>query len=120
MNTNNPTRPRVAIIGAGPSAVYALKRLITSEAPLAILIFESGARPGVGTPYDRQQNSPAMLSNIASIELPPVCETLLDWLQRIPPETRHGWGIGMPTCTNDTFFRAWFWAIITPTSLARW
>lgn len=104
MNTNNPTRPRVAIIGAGPSAVYALKRLITSEAPLAILIFESGARPGVGTPYDRQQNSPAMLSNIASIELPPVCETLLDWLQRIPPETRHGWGIGDADLHERHFF----------------
>lgn len=110
----------MAIIGAGPSAVYALKRLITSEAPLAILIFESGARPGVGTPYDRQQNSPAMLSNIASIELPPVCETLLDWLQRIPPETRHGWGIGDADLHERHFFRAWFWAIITPTSLARW
>ena len=104
MNTNNPTRPRVAIIGAGPSAVYALKRLITSEAPLAILIFESGARPGVGTPYDRQQNSPAMLSNIASIELPPVCETLLGWLQRIPPETRHGWGIGDADLHERHFF----------------
>ncbi|MBA2068171.1 hypothetical protein HLX54_24620, partial [Escherichia coli] len=55
-------------------------------------------------PYDRQQNSPAMLSNIASIELPPVCETLLDWLQRIPPETRHGWGIGDADLHERHFF----------------
>ncbi|KQO83956.1 FAD/NAD(P)-binding protein [Rhizobium sp. Leaf262] len=74
--------PRIAIIGSGPTGIYTLKGLVGHAAPLSITIFESEADPGKGTPYHPALNDRAMLSNIASIELPPVCETLMDWLLR--------------------------------------
>ncbi|NIK49825.1 putative NAD(P)/FAD-binding protein YdhS [Variibacter gotjawalensis] len=40
------------------------------------------ADPGRGTPYHPHVNDRAMLANIASFELPAVCETLVDWLSR--------------------------------------
>ncbi|SEH30081.1 FAD/NAD(P)-binding protein [Rhizobium sp. NFR12] len=73
---------RVAIIGSGPTGIYTLKGLIGKSEPLEITIFESDAEPGKGTPYRPDLNDAAMLSNIASIELPPICETLTEWLRR--------------------------------------
>jgi uncharacterized NAD(P)/FAD-binding protein YdhS len=73
---------RIAIIGSGPTGIYTLHGLTRSEQPLAITVFEVEADPGKGTPYHPDINDQAMLANIASIELPPICETLVDWLRR--------------------------------------
>ena len=70
----------IGIVGTGPSGIYSLMHLIELPAPLHITLFEQNHRAGVGTPYDPETNDPAMLANIASIELPPVTETLVDWL----------------------------------------
>ncbi|EUB98127.1 hypothetical protein PMI07_006441 [Rhizobium sp. CF080] len=72
----------IAIIGSGPTGIYTLKGLIESPRPVSITIFESEAEPGKGTPYHPDLNDRAMLSNIASIELPRICETLVEWLMR--------------------------------------
>lgn len=74
--------PKIAIIGSGPTGIYTLKGLVSAERPLAISIFEIEADPGKGTPYHPHINDQAMLANIASFELPPVCETLVAWLRR--------------------------------------
>lgn len=63
-----------------PGGIYSLMHLINLPMPLHITLFEQNHRAGVGTPYDPETNDPAMLANIASIELPPVTETLVDWL----------------------------------------
>ena len=73
---------KIAIVGSGPTGIYTLKGLIKSTAPLAITIFESESEPGKGTPYHPDINDRAMLSNIASIELPPICESLTAWLRK--------------------------------------
>jgi uncharacterized NAD(P)/FAD-binding protein YdhS len=70
----------IGIVGTGPSGIYSLMHLINLPGPLHITLFEQNRRAGVGTPYDPETNDPAMLANIASIELPPVTETLVDWL----------------------------------------
>ncbi len=66
----------IAIIGSGPTGIYTLKGLLESDAPLSITVYESNPDPGRGTPYHPRANDRAMLANIASIELPPVCESL--------------------------------------------
>lgn len=71
---------KIAIIGSGPTGIYTLKGLIGSVVPVSITIFESEAEPGKGTPYHPDLNDRGMLSNIASIELPRICETLVEWL----------------------------------------
>jgi uncharacterized NAD(P)/FAD-binding protein YdhS len=70
----------IGIVGTGPSGIYSLMHLISLPVQLHITMFEQNHRAGVGTPYDPETNDPAMLANIASIELPPVTEALVDWL----------------------------------------
>lgn len=72
----------IAIVGSGPTAIYTLAALRAAERPLAITVFEALPEAGRGTPYTPRLNSAAMLSNIASIEIPPVTETLVGWLER--------------------------------------
>lgn len=72
---------KIGIVGTGPSGIYSLMHLLRLDGALHITMFEQNHRAGVGTPYDPETNDPAMLANIASIELPPVTETLVAWLQ---------------------------------------
>ncbi|THV24038.1 FAD/NAD(P)-binding protein [Peteryoungia ipomoeae] len=85
--------PRIAIIGTGPTGLYTFKRLITSSLPLAITLYEAEGEPGMGTPYHPDMNDPAMLSNIPSIEIPAMTETLVAWLGRQSDETLAEMGI---------------------------
>ena len=77
---------KIAIIGSGPTGIYTLKGLVAAGRPLSITIFEVEADAGKGTPYHPDINDRAMLANIASIELPAICETLVEWLRRQPDE----------------------------------
>lgn len=77
---------RVGIIGSGPTGIYTLKGLAVSKRPLSITVFERGSDAGKGMPYHPHMNDQAMLANIASVELPAVCETLVAWLRRQPDE----------------------------------
>jgi uncharacterized NAD(P)/FAD-binding protein YdhS len=78
-------RPRIAFVGAGPTAIYTLQTLVyCATVPFAVTIFEEQPVAGRGTPYRPGWNDPAMLSNIASIEIPPLEETLIAWLERQP------------------------------------
>lgn len=73
----------VAFVGAGPTTLYTLSALLSRVGPgVEITVFEAQPVAGLGTPYRPGWNDPAMLSNIASIEIPPLTETLLAWLQR--------------------------------------
>lgn len=75
--------PSIAFVGAGPTTLYALAALLGRDPEgVRIAIFEAQPTPGIGSPYRPGWNDPAMLSNIASIEIPPLCETLLEWLAR--------------------------------------
>jgi len=86
------TSPRtLAIIGAGPSALYTLQHGLRGIAALRsrfdrILVFERQAQAGPGMPYSREQNSPLNLSNISSEELPELPETFAAWLEKQSPE----------------------------------
>jgi uncharacterized NAD(P)/FAD-binding protein YdhS len=94
----------IALIGAGPTSIYTLQALLAHAAcPLAIAIFEEQARAGLGTPYRPGWNDPAMLANIASIELPPLGETLVEWLAQQPPERLAGYRID-PECIDERAF----------------
>ena len=72
---------QIAITGSGPTGVYVLSQLIQSSAPLRVVMFEKGEKAGIGMPYSPDCASDATLANIASIEIPPICKTYLDWLK---------------------------------------
>jgi uncharacterized NAD(P)/FAD-binding protein YdhS len=71
---------RICIIGSGPTGIFTLKNLITSASPLTVSVYEAEQNAGKGTPYLPGANDPVMLSNIPSIEIPMLSETLIDWL----------------------------------------
>ena len=57
----------IAFVGAGPSTIYFFNK---ATQPAAVTIFEEQPRAGPGTPYRPGWYDPAMLSNIAGIEIP--------------------------------------------------
>lgn len=96
--------PRIAVIGCGPTGLYTLKNLVASELPLSITIYEAEAEPGKGTPYHPDINDPAMLSNIASIEFPPLTETLVEWLHRQADTDLARFGLARETIDEREFY----------------
>lgn len=73
----------VAFVGAGPTTIYTLRALLQEQVgPFELTLFEKQASVGLGTPYRPGWNDPAMLSNIASVEIPPLEEPLVEWLDR--------------------------------------
>ncbi|WP_041524273.1 FAD/NAD(P)-binding protein [Gilvimarinus agarilyticus] len=73
---------KIAIIGTGPTGLYTLAGLIQSPMPVSITLYESREVAGVGMPFDEHTNHPVMLANIASIEIPPLACSYLEWLQQ--------------------------------------
>lgn len=72
---------KIAIVGAGPTGIYTFFSLLKKRVPLAISVYEQADEAGVGMPYSNEDNSKMMLANIASIEIPPVFSTYIDWLR---------------------------------------
>ncbi len=72
---------RVAIVGAGPTGIYTFYSLLNSPEPLSVTVYEQAEEAGVGMPYSDDENSRMMLANIASIEIPPLFMSYLDWLR---------------------------------------
>ena len=97
--------PTIAFVGAGPTTIYTLHALVDlAEQPFSVTVFEEQASAGRGTPYRPGWNDPAMLSNIASIEIPPLEETLLDWLQAQPAARLVELGIDPDKIGERTFY----------------
>lgn len=73
--------PSIAFVGAGPTTLYALHAFLSQGSVAArITVFETRPVAGSGSPYSPEWNDRAMLSNIASLEIPPLTDTLADWL----------------------------------------
>jgi len=96
--------PTIAIIGSGPTAIYTARYLLLQRQSLSITLFEAQKQAGKGTPYHQDWNDKEMLSNIASIEIPPVTETLLHWLNGKTEHELSTLGIARETITDRTFF----------------
>jgi uncharacterized NAD(P)/FAD-binding protein YdhS len=96
--------PSIAFVGAGPTTLYALNALLTRGVQNArITVFEAKAHAGSGSPYTAGWNDPAMLSNIASIEIPPVAETLIQWLVSQPDSELEAMGVNPVEVDERTF-----------------
>jgi len=94
----------IAIIGSGPTGIYTLKRLVESDVPLSITVYEASADLGMGTPNHPRANERAMLANIASIELPAVCERFTDWLHRHTPRELEALGVSADNIGEREFY----------------
>lgn len=115
-------KPRIAIIGAGPTSIYTLHTLVNcATVPFAVTVFEEQPVAGRGTPYRPGWNDAAMLANIASVEIPPLEDTLIGWLERQTPARLAELGLDekdiderafYPRLTIGAFFEDQFDALI--------
>ncbi|MES2495808.1 MAG: FAD/NAD(P)-binding protein [Pseudomonadota bacterium] len=95
----------IAFVGAGPTTIYTLHALVNAASqPCTVTIFEEQASAGRGTPYRPGWNDPAMLSNIASIEIPPLEDTLVDWLRDQPASRLIALGIDPDDIGDRAFY----------------
>ncbi len=94
----------IAIIGSGPTAIYTVKYLIELDTPVSITVYESQAEAGKGTPYHQDWNSDAMLANIASIEIPPLTETLVEWLSNQDDNSLNAMGLSKEDIDDRKFY----------------
>lgn len=94
---------QIAIVGSGPTAVYTLRALIDCSLPLEITVFERTGSAGVGMPYRQGTNGAALLANIASVELPPVVESLESWLRSRTDLGIERMGVDLETFDDRTF-----------------
>ncbi len=104
----------IAIVGAGPTGIYTLFSLLQQQTPLSISIFDQADEAGIGMPYSDEENSKLMLANIASIEIPPIYCTYLEWLQK--QEASHlssVMALKKKPCTIVSFYREFCWANIS-------
>ena len=95
---------RIAIIGSGPTGIYTLRGLVKANRPVSITVFEIEADAGKGTPYHPHINDWAMLANIASVELPAICETLVEWLRRLPDTELQRLNVERPAIQEREFY----------------
>jgi uncharacterized NAD(P)/FAD-binding protein YdhS len=96
---------RIALVGAGPTAIYTLQALLTRAVPPAVItIFERQRRAGQGTPYSANWADPIMLANIASIEIPPLPQRLADWLRSETDERLASLGIARADIDDRAFY----------------
>ncbi len=119
---------KIAIVGAGPTGIYTLFSLLQQQTPLSISIFEQADEAGVGMPYSDEENSKMMLANIASIEIPPIYCTYLEWLQKQEASHLQRYGVKKETLHDRQFlprillgeyFRDQFFTISRPGTKAK-
>lgn len=67
--------------------------LLHNTEPLGISVYEQATEAGVGMPYSKEENSQIMLANIASIEIPPLFLTYIDWLRSLREEHLARYGV---------------------------
>ena len=118
----------IAFVGAGPTTLYTLSALLSRGGHgVEITVFEAQSIAGLGTPYRPGWNDPAMLSNIASFEIPPLTETLLAWLERKSAAELTSLGIAaddiddrafVPRVVLGEYFRDQFDALVSKAKLA--
>ncbi|WP_347253150.1 FAD-NAD(P)-binding protein [Leminorella grimontii] len=94
---------KIAIVGAGPTGIYTLFSLLKNATPLSVSVYEQASEAGVGMPYSDEENCRMMLANIASIEIPPIFTTYLDWLQSQSEARLARYGVDKSALHNRQF-----------------
>jgi len=93
------------MVGAGPTTIYCIQTLIARrQKPSSITVFERQSRAGQGTPYSVHWSDPIMLANIASIEIPALPQSLVQWLTGESEERLASLGIAREDIDDRAFY----------------
>ncbi len=85
-------------------ALYSLKELSKSKAPLDITVFEAGDTAGCGSPYSASINASYMLCNAFSREIPSLASHLTAWLKKQPVEKLNQRNLSPDDITARAFY----------------
>lgn len=92
--TNSAKLEHTAIIGAGPSGLFMLKRLLENGDPQRVIsIFEKKNVLGSGMPYSDEGANREHITNVSANEIPDLVTSVADWLETVPLEVLDGFGI---------------------------
>lgn len=95
---------KVAIIGAGPMAMYTAKGLLTGGDALELTIFDGSDQVGCGMPYRAGMNADYMYCNAFSREIPSITRPLVSWLHDQDDDFLSGWEIGRDDIDARDFY----------------
>ncbi|RRJ88963.1 FAD/NAD(P)-binding protein [Flavobacterium macacae] len=92
--TNSAKLQHTAIIGAGPSGLFMLKRLLENGDPQRVIsIFEKKNVLGAGMPYSDEGANREHITNVSANEIPDLVTSVADWLETVPLEVLDSFGI---------------------------
>ncbi|HET6224925.1 MAG TPA: FAD/NAD(P)-binding protein [Bacteroidia bacterium] len=78
-------KKRIGIVGGGPSALFAFKRLIESgSTDFEIIIFEKNKRLGAGMPYSADGANKEHITNVSDHEVPDIVTPIKKWVKKAP------------------------------------
>lgn len=78
-------KKRIAILGGGPSGLFAYKRLIESgETDFEIDIFEKRTQLGAGMPYSIEGANDEHVTNVSDNEIPCIVTPMSEWIFTAP------------------------------------
>lgn len=81
------SKKRIALIGGGPSALYACKHFIYgSSTDIEIHIFEKTHTLGAGMPYSAAGANTEHITNVSDNEIPTLVTTIQEWCDTAPAE----------------------------------
>jgi uncharacterized NAD(P)/FAD-binding protein YdhS len=78
--SNMSVTQKIAIVGAGPMAIYTAKGLLHGDVPIELTIFDATDQIGCGMPYRAGMNADYMYCNAFSREIPSITQPLVSWL----------------------------------------
>jgi hypothetical protein len=87
-------KTRIAILGAGPSGLFVLKRLVESaRSDFEVTIFEKTSQPGAGMPYSSQGANEEHITNISGNEIPELVCSMKEWIRTASHEVLKPFGM---------------------------
>jgi len=94
-------KKRIALIGGGPSSLFAYKRLLEwGYADLVIDLFEATTHLGNGMPYSTDGANDEHVTNVSGNEIPDMVTPIREWIRTVPAETLERFAID-PDHFND-------------------
>lgn len=94
----------IGIIGSGATSTYLLKWILQTDQACAITVYERHARPGSGMPYSPRSNSPTVLCNAFSKEIPDLTRSFASWLDERSDEELSRWQDPLDLDNANDFF----------------
>ena len=76
----------IGIVGGGPAALFLYQAIADLRLNAVVEIFEQSSELGRGMPYSSRGAGKEHVTNVSGNEIPPLPESVVDWLQSLSHE----------------------------------